>query len=118
MSAVLVARARAAAPVDGTLLREESGAIWAIFGEARLLVPDPATLKRRFASTPVFQRWNGGPNGLPMIPKDGTLLREKSSMSNFVIQTGHKTVAPQMPWGRSMCFGREHFHRFRSVVTF
>ena len=81
------------APIDGTLLREENGAIWVIFGGARFHVPDPATLNRLFGGQ-LFQLWNGAPSGIPLIPVDGTLLREESSTQVFLIQGGHKVPVP------------------------
>ena len=47
--------------MDGTLLREENGAIWVVFGGARFHVPDMATLNRLYGGKPVSQLWDGGP---------------------------------------------------------
>ena len=80
-------------PVDGTLLGEENGAIWVIFGGARFPVPDPATLARLYGGKPISQLWNGGPETLPAIPVDGTYLREESGIQVYVIQQGHKVPA-------------------------
>jgi hypothetical protein len=84
-------------PVDGTLLREENGAIWVVFGGARFHVPDPATLARLYGGKPIDQLWNGGPEILGTIPVDGTLLREETSTQVYVIQGGHK-VPTQPPY--------------------
>jgi predicted acylesterase/phospholipase RssA len=65
-------------PVDGSLLREENGAIWVVFGQAKFHAPDPATVSRLYAGTPLFQLWDGGPSGIPSIPVDGSLLREEN----------------------------------------
>ena len=65
-------------PMDGTLLREENGAIWVVFGGARFHVPDMATLNRLYGGKPVSQLWDGGPEVLATIPIDGTLLRAES----------------------------------------
>jgi hypothetical protein len=77
-------------PADGTLLREEDGAIWVIYGGAKFGVPDMGTLNRLFAKEPIFQLWNGALNGIPDVPADGTLLREESNPQTFVIQRGTK----------------------------
>jgi hypothetical protein len=84
-------------PFDGTLLREENGAIWVIFGGARFHVPDPPTLARLYGDRPIDQLWDGGPEILGTIPADGTLLREESSTQVYVIQGGSK-VAIQPPY--------------------
>jgi len=64
-------------PRDRTLLREENGAIWVIYGGAKFHVPDPATLQRLFAREPVFQVWNGALNAIGEIPSNGTCLGEE-----------------------------------------
>jgi hypothetical protein len=85
-------------PADGTLLREENGAIWVVFGGARFLVLNPATLARLYGGKPVSQLWNGGPETIPTIPADGTLLREEASTQVYVIQGGRKVpVQPPYP---------------------
>jgi hypothetical protein len=81
------------APVDGTLLREENGAIWIIFGRARFHVPDPDTLNRLYGGRPVHQLWNGALDGIPMVPADGTLLREESG-AIWVIAGGARFHVP------------------------
>jgi hypothetical protein len=81
-------------PVDGTLLREENGTIWVIFGGARFHVPDPATLDRLFGGKSSFQLWDGAPAGIPTVPVDGTLLREENNSQTFIVQGGHKVAAP------------------------
>jgi hypothetical protein len=81
-------------PVDGTLLREENGAISVIFGGARFCISDLATLNRLYHDKRSFQLWDGALNDIPMIPVDGTLLREESSTQVFLIQGGHKLPAP------------------------
>jgi hypothetical protein len=82
------------APVDWTLLREETGAIWVVFGQAKFLVPDMPTLNRLYGGRPIFQLWDGSVDGLPLIPADGTLLREESNTQVYVVQNGHKAPAP------------------------
>ena len=65
-------------PRDGTLLREENGAIWVIYGGAKFHVPDPGTLSRVFGNTPWYQLWNGALDAIPTMPDDGMLLREEN----------------------------------------
>jgi hypothetical protein len=83
-------------PIDGTLLREDSGAIWVIFGGARFLVPDMPTLTRLFGGKPTFQLWDGALSGIPTVPTDGTLLREDSGAISVIIG-GAKFLVPDMP---------------------
>src|SRR5262249_41926006 len=82
------------APVDGTLLREDNGAIWVIFGGAKFHVPHMPTLNRLFGGQTIFQLWNNAPSDIPNIPVDGTLLQEESNANVFLIQGGHKVPAP------------------------
>jgi hypothetical protein len=77
-------------PADGTLLREDNGAIWVIFGGARFHVPDSPTLVRLFPRTPVFQLWDGALDGLGTVPKDGTLLKEESNGQVLVMLGGQR----------------------------
>jgi hypothetical protein len=86
-------------PMDGTLLREESGAIWVSYGGAKFHVPDMATLARLFVGSPISQVWDGAVAGVPPVPVDGTLLREESNPQVFVIVGGHKIPAPQTTSG-------------------
>ncbi len=77
-------------PVDGTLLREENGAVWVICGGGKFHVPDLATLSRLFLNIPLHQLWNGALNDLPTVPHDDTLLREESTSQIYVILNGNK----------------------------
>jgi hypothetical protein len=69
----------ATVPVDGTLLREGDTVIWVVYGGARFHVPDMATLARLFGDKPAGQLWNGAVNGISLIPRDGTQVREENS---------------------------------------
>lgn len=75
-------------PVDGTLLREESGAIWVVYGGAKFHVPDPATLTRLFPGRPAFQLWDGALGGIGPIPHDGTCLREEGNPEQVYLVSG------------------------------
>ena len=77
-------------PVDGTMLREENGAVWVIFGQAKFQVPDPATLGRLYANVPVFPVWTGALDAIPSVPMDGTLLHEENSGKVWIIYGGAK----------------------------
>ena len=82
-------------PRDGTMLREENGAIWVIAGKAKFHVPDPVTLARVFPDTPYFQLWDGAVQHIPDIPTDGTILCEESCQQVFIIFSGRKFLLPQ-----------------------
>jgi hypothetical protein len=84
------------APADGTLLREENGFIWVIFGGAKFHVPDVLTLERLYSGVPLDELWNGAPNQIPDVPVDGTLLREENGFI-WVIFGGAKFHIPDVP---------------------
>lgn len=79
-------------PADGTLLREDNGAIWVILGGAKFHVPDPPTFARLFPDGRPFQLWTGALSAISDLPADGTLLREESSSEVFEIRNGHKQL--------------------------
>lgn len=74
-------------PQDGTLLRENSGAVYVIIGGAKFHIPD-ATAWEQFdpGFSQTLQVWDGALNYLPLIPRDGTLLRELSSSETWIVQ--------------------------------
>jgi hypothetical protein len=80
-------------PVDGTLVREHPTKIWMILGGARFLVPDVDLLADLYESTTFQSLWAGalGANGVGLVPRDGTLLREVSSADVFEMRAGRKT---------------------------
>jgi hypothetical protein len=77
-------------PVDGTLLREQSGAIFVVFGGAKFHVPDPSTLTALYGGKPIDQVWDGATSGMSNVPAEGTLLREVGSAQVYVIRNGKK----------------------------
>ena len=79
-----------AVPVDGVLLREESGKIVVVFGGARFHVPDMNVFNRLFSGRPVWQLWDGATDQVPTVPVDGTLLQEESGGLKYRIQNGKK----------------------------
>jgi hypothetical protein len=86
-------------PIDHTLLREENGAIWVVFGGAKFRVPDMQTLARFYSGMPVRQLWNGALDNIPMIPGDNTLFQEEPDPQVYVIHNGHKIPAQGNPTG-------------------
>jgi hypothetical protein len=86
-------------PCDGTLLRDDSGTIWAIFGGAKFPVPDLPTYNRLFGQRAYHRIWSSALADLPAVPRDGTLLREESSPELYVILGGtkHRVVAHREP---------------------
>lgn len=80
-------------PADGTLLREEDGTTWVIYGSARFHVPDPLILRMIFGLSTVNQVWNHAVDDIPLIPADGTLLREHNG-TIWVIFGGAKFHVP------------------------
>jgi hypothetical protein len=78
-------------PVDGSLLREDNGAIWIFCGQAKFRVPDPPTLSRLYFNKPIFQVWDGAVATFGSIPVDGTFLREESDPRVYRIDNGRKT---------------------------
>ena len=68
-------------PQKIVLLRDDSGAIWVIFGGPKFHVPDVPTLERLYGGVPIDELWNGAPNQIPDIPVDRTLLREETGPS-------------------------------------
>jgi hypothetical protein len=86
-------------PTDRTLLREENGAIWVIYGKAKFHVPDPATLARLFPDLPTLEIWNGGLDNVTLVPVDGTTFREESHSQVVLVVRGHKVPAQPGPRG-------------------
>ena len=70
-------------PVDGTLLCEENGSVWVIYGHAKFHVPDPSTYETFFRGSTPHELWNRAVDHIGFIPDDGTLFRETSSRSGL-----------------------------------
>ncbi|WP_336855443.1 membrane dipeptidase [Sinomonas albida] len=83
-------------PVDGTLLREGNGTIWVIAGGARFHVPDPVIQRALFGTAPVHQLWDHAMDGVPVVPRDGTLLREQDG-TVWVVLDGARLHVPDPP---------------------
>jgi|GEM_PF-727605 len=82
-------------PQDGTLLREESGGIFVIYGGAKFHVPNMDVFNRFFIADRVRQVWDGALDAIPTIPQDNTLLREESGEID-VIEGGFRFHIPDM----------------------
>jgi Carboxypeptidase regulatory-like domain len=81
--------------VDGTLLQVmRAGPVFVMFGQAKFQIPDDATQQRLFPAAPVIQIGELvlARNGL--IPANGTLLREESSPTVWLVEGGERGVAP------------------------
>jgi hypothetical protein len=113
-------------PADGTLLREENGTIWVVFGGARFRVPNPPSPQRSVYTElpfwspmapavvnemfgkrlsrrgPLHQLWDGALDHVPAIPADGTLFREASTDAVYVIRGGRKELSPDAPLQRGV----------------
>jgi hypothetical protein len=93
-----VAIARAAlpeirnAPIDGTLLQEESGALFVVFGEAKFELPDLGVYDRLYSGRPIHPLWDGALAELGDMPAEGSLFREASSPRVYEINGGLKQL--------------------------
>jgi len=83
-----------AAPIDGTLLREESGALFVVLGEAKFQLPELATYDRFYSGSPIHPLWDGALAELDGVPLDGSLFREESSPRIYEIKGRRKQLAP------------------------
>ena len=81
-------------PGDGSLLSEGSYAIWVVYGGAKFQVPNPSILDALYGASRGPDLWENALSGLSAIPRDGTLLREQSSLLTYIITGGHKQPAP------------------------
>jgi hypothetical protein len=84
-----------AALIDGSLRREENGAVWVIFGAARSHVPDPDTLNRLYAGEPISPVPTGGVNGISTVPVDGK-RPPKSTYSNAPLRRAATLKRPSL----------------------
>jgi hypothetical protein len=94
-------------PVQTTLLREENGAIWVVYGGAKFHVPDPATFDALFSRMTLHQLWDNALVNIGDIPRDNTLLREKSSTLAYRIVEGkkHPVAGPPSRWAHVLWNG-------------
>jgi microsomal dipeptidase-like Zn-dependent dipeptidase len=80
---------------DGTLLGAKSAGIFVIYGGAKFHVPNMDVFNALFSGAPVRELWEGALDGIPTVPRDGTLLGAKSA-GIFVIYGGAKFHVPTM----------------------
>lgn len=80
-------------PVDGTLVREEDGRVWVIYGHAKFHVPDPATFSSLYGDRTPFQLWTGAISGLSDTPVDGTIFRDDEGVL-WIVEGGAKLELP------------------------
>jgi hypothetical protein len=75
-------------PQNGTLIRDDDGKVWLIAGGAKFLVPSLDVISRLYSERRPFPLWNGALANIGQLPIVGTLLREESSQSVFVMRRG------------------------------
>ncbi len=85
----------APAPGDGTLLRDETGVVFAIFGGAKFAVPDAATLAARFPGAVVREVWPEVLAAIPDCPRDGTFISDGGVA--WLVAGGAKFALPDPP---------------------
>jgi hypothetical protein len=82
--------------VDGSLARDASQPeIYVVFGEAKFWLPDPGWVERYGGWSRVQVTPDGTMLAMPNIPKDGTLLREWSDPTVYVIQNRQRRRVTQ-----------------------
>jgi hypothetical protein len=81
-------------PRDGTLVREENGAISVIVGGAKFALPDFPTYSRFYPEGRPYPLWTGALVDVPTIPEEGTRLREESSATWFEVRDRRLRALP------------------------
>jgi len=79
-------------PSDGTLVRERSHAeVYVVYGGAKFWIPSTTEFQALgFLSTNVRVVPNGALGAIPSIPRDGTLLNERSAPEIYVMSEGRR----------------------------
>jgi hypothetical protein len=99
------AMAIADVPRDGTLLRERSGSIYVIYGGAKFPIPSMNEFDALgFSPDNVRQLWDGALASIPTMPRDGTLLKERSTDPVYVLKAGKKFHISSPDRFRELCF--------------
>jgi hypothetical protein len=80
------------APIDGTLLREESGTLFIVFAGAKFGLPELATYDRLYAGSAIHLLWDGALANIGSMPRDGSLFREEFSSRIYEIRGGRKQL--------------------------
>lgn len=73
-------------PENGALISDDDGRIWLIAGGARYQVPGQAVVDRLYPDRRPSPLWNGALANIGQVPVGGTLFREESSQSVFVMR--------------------------------
>jgi microsomal dipeptidase-like Zn-dependent dipeptidase len=80
---------------DGALVREAATApVYVMYGGAKFGIPDPQWLLKYGNWIAVREVPTGSLAPIPTIPREGTLLREWSSPSGYLIRNGQKSLIP------------------------
>jgi hypothetical protein len=80
---------------DGAILREASNApVYVIYGGAKFWIPTPAVLDQYGGWGAVQIVPDGTLAAVPAIPRDGTVLRERSSAPVYVMRRGRRCWIP------------------------
>jgi microsomal dipeptidase-like Zn-dependent dipeptidase len=94
---------RATTSRQGALLRDAAGTVFVIYGGAQFGIPTPEIFNRHFDPAMIRQLWDGALDGIPTIPRDGTLLREEGSDQVYLIQGGAKALVTSPPSPNGVC---------------
>ena len=85
-------------PRDGTLIKELDDRIHVVYGEAKFYIPDQRTLQQLFGSSPkIVTVSDRALEQVPLIPRDGTLVRELTDGRVHVIYGEAKFYIPDPP---------------------
>jgi hypothetical protein len=81
---------------DGTLLKEQSNpAVYVVYGGAKFHIPsEEEFLALGFAWEAIRVEPDGALVSLPNVPRDGTLLKERSTPPVYVMRGGRKSHIP------------------------
>ena len=84
-------------PRDGTLVEEEGGTRYVIYGGAKFQVPNIDVFERLYKADRLRLLWAGAldVNGIASVPRNGTLVREESD-AVYMIYKGAKFHVPNM----------------------
>ncbi len=80
---------------EGSVVREASAApVFVLFGGAKFWIPSPAVLEKYGGWGAVRVVPDGALTAVPVVPRDGTVLREMSSAPVYVMTGGQKHWIP------------------------
>ncbi|MDF0676594.1 MAG: hypothetical protein P0120_20005 [Nitrospira sp.] len=84
-------------PRDGTLIKELDDRIHVVYGGAKFYIPDPPTFQRLFGDRPVVTVPHGALAQVPLVPRDGTLIKELDDGRIHVTYGDAKFYIPDPP---------------------